>query len=226
MQHRPVVSHLFCRGNYLQRTAGIGGGHDIRIDSSEIARLSLAELTRGFGLNQVVDPGTSATGIGLDGTYKFKAGNTGEYFARLSPNTLSVREVARVMVGDSDWQLLPWRHWPKFTEHLRHVSNTLTKRSCAGRPHRIIRQQMSILFHRRPASGSIDDDPIDIISFERGDHLARQSLRLFGPARVKGKSAATPLPRWDEHVATLGRQYTESCFIHRGERETLDTSGQ
>ena len=62
-------------------------------------------------------------------------------------------------------------------------------------PLRIIAQQVTVLLHRRSATGRVDDDRVHIGRFEHCDHLLRQRSGIVFQPGVEHERAATLLAR-------------------------------
>ena len=90
--------------------------------------LARAELGGGLGLHQVVDPSRAAAGAAVGDVDQRDAGDAAQQGARLGRDSLGVAEVARVVVGDRQLQLGPWRDRPEFGQELAEVANPAAER--------------------------------------------------------------------------------------------------
>ncbi len=86
----------------LKQAAGIGGDDCLGLGVEEMVYLAIAELLRGFRLKEVVDAGgaTAERGFGYFGNFELR--NCGEKLTGLLMNSLSMTQVACIVISDAD----------------------------------------------------------------------------------------------------------------------------
>ena len=133
-----------------------------------------------------------------------EAWNRAQQIARLRSDALRVRQMAGIVVDDPGLDRVPHRaRLADLDEHLRDVAHTRREGVGARGPRRIVREQLAVLLHRRPAAGGVDDDPIDAGLLECGDQPSRERARLVDPSGVERQRAAAPLLGRRDHRRTL-----------------------
>lgn len=86
----------------LEEAAGVGGDDSLGVGVEEVANFAVAELLGGLRLEEVVDAGGATAKRRLGDFSNFKLRNSGEKLTGLLVNSLSVTEVACVVISDAD----------------------------------------------------------------------------------------------------------------------------
>ena len=86
----------------LEEAPWIGGDDGLRVGVEEMADFAVAELQGRLRLEEVVDAGRATAQRGLGYFGNFQLGDFGEEFARLLVDSLSVTQVACVVICDAD----------------------------------------------------------------------------------------------------------------------------
>src|SRR4051794_39357926 len=98
MEDRPRLATRLEGAPDLQRAPGIGGGDRLGTGVEQRLRLASAELRGGLRLEQVVDAGRPAADLPAVGLDQLHPRDPAQERARLGPNALRVREMARIVV--------------------------------------------------------------------------------------------------------------------------------
>lgn len=85
----------------LEEAAGIGRDDGLGADVKEVADLAVAKLLGGLGLKEVVDACGATAKRRLGDLSNFKLRNSGEKLAGLLMDSLSVTEMACVVICDA-----------------------------------------------------------------------------------------------------------------------------
>ena len=85
---------------------------------------------------------------------------------------------------------------------------------------------MAVLFHRRTASGSIDDDCVYVGRFKGGDHLASEMRCLILEAGMDHKGPTTRLRLRDDNFTAFGGKYSDCGLVDVLKEHLLDTTGE
>ena len=159
------------------------------------ARLSLAQLPRGLGLDEVVNPGRPAADRRLGHFDNLQAGDRRQHLPGLELNPLGVLEVTGVVVRDTQrhgWRGARGGRSARTSETSRHLRG-----ECAGAVGvgRVVAQQVAVLLHRRAAAGGVDDDacPRSRLRTRRssaGRARAPRPLARRGPSARRSTPAA------------------------------------
>ena len=88
----------------MEETAWVGGDDCLRVGVEKMADFAVAKLLGRFRLEEVVDAGRATAERGLGNFSDFQLGDFGEEFTGLLVNSLSVTQVACVVIGDADGQ--------------------------------------------------------------------------------------------------------------------------
>ena len=130
------------------------------------------------------------------------------------------------MVGDAHGQRVTRRLGRELAEDLRDVPAFSTEGSGAGRPCRIVAEEVSILLHGRAAAGGVDDDRVHLGGFKDGDHAAGEASGLIFQARVDHESAAAWLGARDNHLAAFRGEDADGRLVDVLEEDLLNTAGE
>src|SRR5947207_14686207 len=106
----------------------------------DVLRFATAELARGFGLHDVVDPGATAADRLLCRLATLELRYLREDRPRLLGHALRVGEVARVLERDRQRQRVTLGAWLELGEQLGRVAYAGRKAMSALRVFRIVRQ--------------------------------------------------------------------------------------
>src|SRR5258706_16157219 len=101
MEDQPGVGAPRGARRHLEHAARIRGGDDIRPYSGNVAGLPVAELPRGVGLHEVINPGAAAADLLFREGQDLDAGNRRQEIAWRLADALRVGEVTRVVIGDA-----------------------------------------------------------------------------------------------------------------------------
>jgi len=82
----------------LQRAAGIGGGDGVGAGVEQVARLALAELGGGLGVQDVPDAGRAAAQLPLGRLAQLESRDLAQQLPRLGADALRVRQMTRILV--------------------------------------------------------------------------------------------------------------------------------
>ena len=102
----------------LQQATRIGRDDGLCLGGEQIFYLAIAQLIRGLGVEQVVDPGRAAAQRGLLDLRDFEAWNGSQQASRLGVDALSVPQVARVMIRHPHRQSVARRARGQFAQNL------------------------------------------------------------------------------------------------------------
>ena len=93
------------------------------------------------------------------------------------------------------------------------TSRTLAENAAArDRPERIVREERTVLLHRRPATGAVDDDVVDVEGLHLGDEIAHPPQRGLLAACMDLERTAAALERRNEHFATVRGEHTRGAL--------------
>jgi hypothetical protein len=108
------------------------------------------------------------------------------------------------VIGDARLNRLAGRtRVAELDQHFRDVPDAGAERTGALVPPRIVREQLAIFLHRRPATRGVDDDAIDRFAFEDLDGSPRQVARLIDVAGVQRQCSTAPLRARGAHRHSL-----------------------
>ena len=157
------------------RQPGLALAQHLRVGGEHVACLSLAELARRIGLDDVVDPGRSAAEVLLGGLDDLERGDARERRARCERQALRVTEVAGVLERDAEGERMPRRARLRRLEQLAHVANAGRERRRPVGPGRIVSEQPAELLQMGSAARGVDDDEPDVGGLERLDQPAGEA---------------------------------------------------
>ena len=132
-------------GRHLDEAARVRAGVRVGAGRRDVRRLPLAELRGGLGLDEVVDPGAPAADRLLGRLDELEARDRAEQRARRVADPLRVAEVAGVLVGDPQRELVPLGARLELGEQLVDVDHA--------------DRQVGVL-QVRAAAGGVDDDRV------------------------------------------------------------------
>ena len=96
-----------------------------------------------------------------------------------------MREVARVLVGDTRLDFLARRAQPDSGEKFVHVFCLGDERLCLRCVCRVLGEQVAIFFHRRAAASGVGDDGVDVLGEHGIDVLACKITGVLAKSRMR-----------------------------------------
>lgn len=200
-------------GLELEETAGIAGDDDVGLEVGDEAGFAFAELGGGFRLNEIVDArGTTADG-GFGNFQKLNAGDLGKELARLHVNTLRVLQVAGIVKSYASRKRMAfgtgWQFGKNFTDVATFVSEAFGAIGVDG----IVAKKMAVVLHVGAATGSIDDDGVDVGLFKGADGAASQFQCRGFLASVNAQGTAASLLGRGDHFAAFSCQNADGGRI-------------
>ena len=104
------------------------------------------------------------------------------------------------------------------------TSRTLAENARAFGPLGVVRQQLSVLLHRRPATGGVDHNLIDALALERGDESLRKRARILVVSAVQPERAAAALAARRHDLAAFRGQRANRRLVDLAEKRPLHAS--
>src|SRR5262249_41913015 len=142
-------------------------------------------------------------------------------------DTLRMREVAGVLIGDPQRHRMPGHPWrPELADQLGHILDTCGKSLRPFGPLSIATQQVPVLLHRRSTTRGADGNAIDSCALEALDGAPGECARFIQAPRMQRKRSTTTLVTWNQHVTSLTRQHAHRRLVHFGKNHALDTPGK
>src|ERR1051326_3106070 len=200
--------------------------HDrVRHRHPDLIEFWLEHLRRDLWFYEVVDAGAAATLIGATQRNERRALDRGEHLEWRSGHTLRVEQMAGCVVGQPHVERTGTPR-TRGREQLAHVADLRRDSLRAFAPVRILAEQVTILLHRRAASGRIRDDVIRIGRLERRDVLSREVSGAFEISGVCVKRAATA-GRWGTvYDVSIEAQRALGCAIGFAKQAVHDASAK
>src|ERR1019366_8334292 len=184
--------------------ADIRGDHDLRRDAGDVAHLLVENLHRDFVLDDVVNAGATAAGIGTRRLHHLGADVLQQLPGRTA-YALGVGQVAGVLIGDARLELARRLDQANFAEILADVADLDDELPGPLRILGIVFQQRRIFLHCRTATGGVGHDGVEL-GLEHGVNVvARLSTRLLEVPGMQVQRSAATLTAWDmDFDAILG----------------------
>ena len=222
MHDAPRVPALARSGLKLQQTPRVGSDDDVRSGRRDVRGLAEAELGGHVRLDEVEDAGAAAADLGLGQRNDRDVRNGGQEPARLLPHSLSVCEVAGVVVRDAEWQPTTRRpRWSEAIQRFGQIADLGGKRPCPRGPLGVVLQQLAVVLERRAAAGRVDHNLVDVRTFEGGNEASGMlSGVLVLPGMERQRPAAALRGRRIDG-ATLGGQHAHRALVHVAEEHLL-----
>ena len=187
------------------------------------AAFRLTELGGRFRLEQVVDACGAAADLPLGRLDQLEPRNRAEERPRLGPEGLGVREVAGVVIGDSQRERVPRR--PRLPrQELRDVADLGREGEGALGPVGVVVEEVPVVLHRRAAPGRVRRDVVTAL--ELLDRLLGEppGRVLVAGVEMQGAAAARSLRRGD--VVALRSENSGSRVVHLRKEDSLDAALQ
>ena len=207
------------RLRHLHQAAGIGARIRLRARREDVCGLAVAELARGLGLHDVVDPGRAAADVllgGLDDLERRECGRA--TLAR--PAAALERDGGGRSPGARPSAASGWRR----ARGRISARNSPTSRTFAANRPRARRPSS------QPSSFRCEPQPDELTttistSSNAAISAPRERLALLGAAGMNRERAAAALRRRDDLVA-VRREDARGRSVHVGEDRPLDAPGE
>jgi hypothetical protein len=185
----------------LDHAADIAGDDDIRRDALDRLRLACAQLPREVGLEDIVGPRRATAEMSLRDIAD-RESRAVKQRPRLARDLLNVPHRAWVVIGEPVFRHLDRFQEPDLDDPLGHVAGDSGDPSGNVAVVRVVGEQMSIIFHSRPAAGRIHDHGVQSgrqLLFPGRQVGQCQRPRLIHPAHMERQRTAAARARRDDH---------------------------
>lgn len=208
--------------DYLQDAAWIRAHNDIRPRSNDRRDLLALQLPRDLGLREVVDPGATAAAFGIGDLGDRDALDRTQQRARLHPDALTMREVAGVLVHDTQRTRGAVRPRPR---DLRHIAHARAEGAAALGPGGILLKYVAVGFQVRAAARRVHDDR-KVVTGERVDVQSGELPRVLAVTGVRVQRAAAQLLDRDGDTVTVALEDSHGRSLGITERLTHHAPGE
>src|SRR5271156_1498934 len=99
---------------------------------------------------------------------------------------------------------------------------------CAGAisPLRVVAEEVAVPLHRGAATGGVDNDRVDVGSFEEGDQISSHLGGLVFEAGVDHESSAAGLAGWSDDLEAFCGEDTRCGCVDVREEDLLDAASE
>src|SRR5712692_6226764 len=210
----------------LERAAGVSAHDHLGAALLDPLELAVQELLGEVWVEEIVDPGASATEVRFLELDELKSRNRLQDRPRFLPDLLAMGEVACIVVRDGALQRLEMAVQWNLGQELGDISHLLAEGVRPLGVDRVGMEQLPVFLHDRAAARRVDDDDVNARPLEDVDRLPRHLLGLFPfPLVDKEGAAALLIPRNHDLVAVLAQDPGRRS-IHLREKEALDAAGE
>src|SRR5205814_2226913 len=117
------------------------------------------------------------------------AGDMAEEGSGLGAHALAVGEVAGVVVGDADGEIVAGGDRAELDEEFGDVADAAAEFGEAGGVDRIVTEDLGVFLHAGAVAGGVDDDGVELLFEEDVDEVARHLAGAVAVAEVEVEGA-------------------------------------
>src|SRR5215207_3736662 len=121
---------------------------------------------------------------------------------------------------------MPFGDRPDLVQELRDVLYLLRERLGPLGVLGVVAQKIRVLFHRRTATGGVDDHIVQALPLEGVYGLSREVQRLLLTPSMSGEGAATALVLRGDNLAALSGENPDGGGVNLGEKDLLHAADE